>query len=126
MENYQTLGSGVESGSQVREHDVLHLDFAAFEQSVRRWSYKYAFVNAVTMEIDCLSKLLPIFTSVPKQDSVTSLAAIKDALLRKDRVLHQVVGLWITQIKHHPHQNDYQINSPKKNILSCDPFHDKK
>ena len=45
------------------------------------------------MEIDKESKLLPIFVLMPKKDSVSGLAAIKEALtLRHDRNLHQITG----------------------------------
>ena len=43
----------------------------------------------MTIEVDKESKLLPIFVPIPKKDSVSALAALKEALtLCQDRNLH--------------------------------------
>ena len=57
---------------------VTHVDLAAFEPSAD--GHKYCLVAAVTVEIVKESKLLPIFAPMPKKDSVSGLAAIKEAL----------------------------------------------
>ena len=61
-----------------RQPGVMHVDLAAFEPSAG--GHKYCLVAAVTVEVDKESKLLPIFVPMPKKDSVSGLAAIKDAL----------------------------------------------
>ena len=62
-----------------------------------RWP-QVLLVAAVTIEVDKESKLLPI--CVPKKDSVTGLAAIKEALtLCNDHNLHQITGSRIIRIQ---------------------------
>ena len=54
----------------------------------------------VTVEVDTVSKLLPIFVPMPKRDVMCGLAAVKEALaLRNDRNLHQITGCRITRIQ---------------------------
>ena len=56
----------------------MHLNLATFERSAD--GHKYCFVAAVTVEIDKLSTLMPIFVQMPKKDAVSGVAAIKEAL----------------------------------------------
>ena len=56
----------------------MHVDLAAFEPSAD--GHKYCLVAAVTVEIDKESNLLPMFAPMPRKDSVSRLAAIKEAL----------------------------------------------
>ena len=57
-------------------------------------------VAVVTVEADCESKLLPIFTPIPKRDAVSGLAVVKEALtLCNDRKLPQIIGSRITRIQ---------------------------
>ena len=41
---------------------------------------KYCLVAAVTIEVEKESKLLPIFVPMPKKDSISAIAALKEAL----------------------------------------------
>ena len=61
--------------AQERQTGVMHLDLAAFEPSAD--GHKHCLVAAVTVEIDKVSKLTPIFVPMPKKDAVSGLAAIK-------------------------------------------------
>ena len=68
----------------------MNVDLAAFKHSAD--GHKYYLVAAVTVEINKGSKLLPIFVvPMPQKDSVSGLAAIKEALtLCNDRNLRQI------------------------------------
>ena len=95
-----------ESGSRVvhwrrngdrQQPGVLHLDLAAFESSADGHHYC---LFVVIVEVDRVSKLLPIFVPMPKRDAASGLAAVKEALiLRNDRNLRQITGSRITRLK---------------------------
>ena len=74
---------------------VMLVNLAAFEPSADG-----RLVAAVTVKADKESKLSPIFVPLPKKDSVSGLAAIKEALtLCSDRNLHQITGWRIVRIQ---------------------------
>ena len=95
-----------ESGSRVAhwckkgdtQTGVMHLDLAAFEPSAA--VHRYCLVAAMTVEIDKVFKLTPIFAPMPKKGAVSGLAAIKEALtLCNDRSLHQITGSRVTRVQ---------------------------
>ena len=54
----------------------------------------------MTIEINKESKLLPIFTPMPKKDAVCAVAAVREALIMCDnRNLHQITGPRIVRIQ---------------------------
>ena len=124
-----------ESGSRVahwrkkydRQTGVIHLDLAAFEPSTD--GRKYRLVAAVTVEIDKVSKLTPIFVPMPKKDAVSGLAAIKETLtLRSDRNLRQITGSRITRIQadgggEYNNQKLKDLRFEKNIVLSFSPAH---
>ena len=73
-----------EAGSRVahwrkkgdRQTGVMQVDLAAFEHSAG--GNKCCLVAAVTIEVDKEPKLWPIFVPMPKKDSVSALAALKE------------------------------------------------
>ena len=70
----------------------MRLDLAAFEPSAD--GRKYCLVAAVTVEIDRVSKLMPMFVPMLKKDAVSGLAAIKEALaLCNDRNLSRITRI---------------------------------
>ena len=76
----------------------MHLDLAAFEPSAD--GHRYCLVAVVTVAVDKVSKLLPIFVPIPKRDAVSGLGAVKEALtLCNDHNLHQIPGSRITRIQ---------------------------
>ena len=95
------LKSRKQSGSLAKEDrktSVMHVDLAAFEPSAD--GNKHCLVAAVTIEVDKESKLFPIFVPMPKKDSASALAALKEALtLCQDRNLHQITGSRIVCIQ---------------------------
>ena len=81
-----------------RQTGVIHLDLAAFEPSAD--GHKYCLVAAVTVDVDKVSKFLPILVPMRKKDAVSGLAAIKEALtLCNDRNLRQITGSRITRFQ---------------------------
>ena len=76
-----------ESGSRVvhwrkkgdRQPRVTHLDLAAFEPSAD--GHRYCLVAVVTVEVDHVSKLLPIFVAMPNRNAVSGVAAIKEMVV---------------------------------------------
>ena len=81
-----------------RHPGIMHCDLAAFEASAD--GHKYCLVAAVTIEVDNVSKLLPLFIPMPKKDAVCATNALKEALLMCDnRNLHQIKGSRVTRIQ---------------------------
>ena len=81
-----------------RSPGVMHCDLAAFESSAG--GHKYCLVAAVTIELNKESKLLLIFTPMPKKDAVCAVAALEEALtMCANRNLHQTTGSRIVRIQ---------------------------
>ena len=82
----------------LKKQDAELLRPAAFEPSAD--GHKCCLVAAVTVAVEKESKLLPIFTPMPKRAAVSGLAAVKEALtLCNDRNLRQITGSRIVRIQ---------------------------